>query len=368
MLCLLRGVTLALLARPDDDRVVPKMRRATVVPGGVLLTEVERPSPLSGEVLVRSRTVGICGSDVHAAQRRHPFISLPYNPGHEVVGEVTELGEGVSGVRVGDRVIVEPTLPCWTCKSCLSSRPNLCEKLRFFGCVHDQGGLADYFTISADRTHRLPAELTDLQAVLIEPLATAVHACALAGDLRGRTVGVLGAGTIGLLVLQVARHLGARRIVVTDLLLRKRQLALALGADAVVDAGSGDVPALIRAELGESADVVFDCVSSQTTVDQAVRSVFKGGTVIIVGVPAAPATVALPQVQNWQVRVQGSATYVSADFRSAADLIRSRVVRPEDVVTAVYELNDVAAAFAAAAGGLDVKVVVDCLNQPAHRQ
>lgn len=322
------------------------------------MTEVERPSPLPGEVLVRSRFVGICGSDVHAAQGRHPFISLPYNPGHEVVGEVAELGHGVSSVRVGDRVIVEPTLPCWTCKSCINDRPNLCEKLRFFGCVHDQGGLADYFTIPANRTHRLPTELTDLQAVLIEPLATAVHACTLAGDVRGRTVAVLGAGTIGLLVLQVARHLGARRIVATDLLRRKRQMALALGADAVVNATSADVPALVRKELGESADVVFDCVSSQTTVDHAVQAVFKGGTVIIVGVPASPATVALPQIQNWQVRVQGSATYTSADFESAAELIRNGLVRPEDFLTAVYKLDDVAAAFAAATDGEDIKVVV----------
>ena len=338
------------------------MRRITVQPGGIVeLTQVDRPQPQPGEILVASTVVGVCGSDTHAAAGHHPFVPLPYNPGHEVVGSVVELGPDVAadaGVKVGDRVIVEPTLPCWHCKNCLNGRINLCENLRFFGCVYDQGGMADYFTIPANRVHVLPDDLDDLQSVLIEPLATPVHAVKLSGGVQDKAVAIIGAGTIGLLVLAAARHAGARRIVMTDQLDSKRQRALQLGADAVVDATASDVVSQVRAELGESADVVFDCVAIQPTVDQAVQLAIKGGTVVIVGVPARPVTVPLPEIQDLQVRIQGSATYVPEDYATALEIIQSGKVRVEDMVTARFPIEQADQAYAASAGGQEVKVVV----------
>ena len=185
------------------------MRRAVVYPDRIAIETVERPQPAAGEVIVRALFAGVCGSDVHAAHGRHPFVPPPYRPGHEVVGIVTELGpvtgsEGVEGLgpkvdlQVGQRVVLEPPLPCWTCKMCRTGRPNLCEQLRFFGCGYDQGAMADYFTVPANRLHVVPDSLTDHAAALIEPLATPVHAVGLAGEVAGRTVAVLGAGTIGL--------------------------------------------------------------------------------------------------------------------------------------------------------------------------
>ena len=173
------------------------MKRVTVRPGEIVLVDADRPTPRSGEILVESTVIGVCGSDTHAAAGHHPFVPLPYNPGHEVVGVVRELGTDTTGVQVGDRVIVEPTLPCWGCKMCTSGRINLCENLRFFGCVYDQGGMADFFTVPANRVHVVPDELTDLQAVLIEPLSTPVHAVRLSGDIAGKAVAIMGAGPSG---------------------------------------------------------------------------------------------------------------------------------------------------------------------------
>jgi len=336
-----------------------RMRQVTVHADRIAVDEVERPAPSPDEILVRTTFVGVCGSDTHAAVGEHPFISLPYNPGHEVVGVVCQLGDAVTGVQVGDRVIVEPTLPCWHCKMCGTGRENLCENLRFFGCVHEQGAMADYFTIRADRVHLVPEDLDDLQAVLVEPLATPVHAVRLSGGVRGRTVVIIGAGTIGLLVLAAALHDGARRVVMTDPLLTKRERARRLGVDAVVDATLPDVAAVVRAELRESADVVFDCVAIQPTVDQAVRLASKGGVVMVVGVPTRPVTVALPQIQDLQVRVQGSATYLPEDYVTATTIIRAGQVRVHDFVTSRYPLEQAAEAFAAAAGGEEVKVVIE---------
>ena len=148
-----------------------RMRRVVVqAPGEIVVTEVDTPQPSVTEVLVRTLVSGVCGSDTHAAHGRHPFVPLPYRPGHEVVG-IVSIGDGEGRFAEGQRVTVEPTLPCWQCKQCQQGRENLCENLTFFGCIHDQGGMADYFTIDASRLHAVPEAFTDEQAALIEPLS-----------------------------------------------------------------------------------------------------------------------------------------------------------------------------------------------------
>jgi 2-desacetyl-2-hydroxyethyl bacteriochlorophyllide A dehydrogenase len=336
------------------------MRRVIVSAGHeVQVHSVEVPVLGPGEALVRTVAAGVCGSDTHALRGRHPFISLPYTPGHEVVGVVSEVAHGLTtDLAVGQRVTVEPTLPCWSCKQCRAGRENLCENLAFFGCGYPQGGMADFFTIATNRLHAVPDELDNRQAVLIEPLSTPVHAVRLAGPLEGKAVAVLGAGAIGLMVLSVALHHGASKVVVTDVLESKRRRALNLGAHAVVDARRADTVEEVRSALGESADVVFDCVAVQHTVGQAIAMALKAGTVVVVGVPAADVTIPLPLVQDQQVRIQGSATYVPQDYAEAIDLLRRGVVRPADFVTGVYPLDEVAEAFAASTGGEHVKVIV----------
>ena len=339
---------------------MPATVRQVVVtaPGQVELVPAPTPEPAAGEALVEMIVVGVCGSDVHASHGRHPFVPLPYHPGHEVVGTVRAVGEGVD-MAVGTRVVVEPILACGHCKYCLDGRYNLCATMVFFGCTAPTGGLADLFVLPADRLVPLPDTLTDLQAALIEPLSTPVHAARLAGpDLSGKSVAILGAGTIGLLTLAAARRHGAARIAVSDTLPAKRDLALRLGADSAHDAASPDLVDSIRADLGGSADVVFDCVSVQATVNQAMGLAFKGGTVVIVGVPAAPVTVPLPEIQDLQVRIQGSATYTREDYEEAIAMLEAGLVRPEDMITAQYPLSQVADAFEEASSGRQVKVVV----------
>jgi len=185
-----------------------------------------------------------------------------------------------------------------------------------------------------------------------------VHAVRLAGDIAGRAIAVLGAGTIGLFTLAVLRAHGAGKVISTDPNPRKRERAAALGADATIDAGTSDVAGQVRKALGGSADIVFDCVAIQSSIDQAIAIADKGGTVVVVGVPSQEVTVPLPIVQDHQVRIQGSATYLPEDYRESADLLRRGAVRTADFVTATRPLAQVAEAFELASSGNHVKVLV----------
>jgi len=334
------------------------MRRVVVYPGRIAVETTEIPAPGPNEALIRTLVAGVCGSDLHAAHGRHPFVPLPYRPGHEVVGVIETAGSAVGSFAPGQRVIVEPYLPCWTCRMCASGRENLCENLQFFGCGYAQGGMADYFTLAADRLHLVPDALDDHTAALIEPLSTPVHAVRLAGDVAGRSAAVLGAGTIGLLTLAVLRAHQVGRVVSTDPLPAKRARASALGADATIDAGTPDVAGQVRQALGGSADIVFDCVSVQSSIDQAIAIADKGGTVMVVGVPAREVTVPLPIVQDHQIRIQGSATYLPEDYRESAGLLGRGAVKTTDFVTATRPLAQVAEAFELASSGDHLKVLV----------
>jgi 2-desacetyl-2-hydroxyethyl bacteriochlorophyllide A dehydrogenase len=340
--------------------VPTSMRRVVVYPGRIAVEAAEIPAPRPNEALVRTLVAGVCGSDLHAALGRHPFVPLPYRPGHEVLGVIETAGSAVTGAGLmpGQRVIVEPDLPCWTCKMCTSGRENLCENLQFFGCGYDQGGMADYFTLAADRLHPVPDTLDDHTAALIEPLSTPVHAVRLAGDVAGRAVAVLGAGTIGLFTLAVLRAHGAGKVVATDPLPAKRERAAALGADSTIDASTPDVAGRVRKALGGSADIVFDCVAIQSSMDQAIAIADKGGTVVVVGVPAREVTVPLPIVQDHQIRIQGSATYLPEDYEESADLLRRGAVETADFVTVTRPLAQVAEAFELASSGRHLKVLV----------
>jgi 2-desacetyl-2-hydroxyethyl bacteriochlorophyllide A dehydrogenase len=337
---------------------VTSMRHVVIYPGKIAVETADVPAPGPHEVLVRTVAAGVCGSDLHAAHGRHPFVALPYRPGHEVVGVVEATGSAVEDWTPGQRVVVTPYLPCGTCKMCTSGRENLCENLQFFGCGYPQGGMADYFTLPADRLFAVPDSLDDLTAALIEPLSTPVHAVRLAGDVAGRSVAVLGTGTIGLFTIAVLRAHGAGKIVSTDPNPAKRARAAALGADVTIDARTQDVVGQVREALGGSADIVFDCVAIQSSMDQAIAIADKGGTVVVVGVPAAAVTVPLPIVQDHQIRIQGSATYLPEDYRESTDLLSRGAVKSADFVTATRPLAQVAEAFELASSGQHVKVLV----------
>jgi L-iditol 2-dehydrogenase len=324
-------------------------------PGSVEVVTGPAPIPGSGEALVRTRTVGICGSDLHALAGAHPFITLPCFPGHEVAGIVEAVGAGVTEPAVGDRVLAEANFVCGHCAYCRSGRYNLCEELKVLGCQTD-GAMADLFTIPASRLHRVPASLNDAEAALIEPLSTITHALRWAGDLHDRTVAILGAGTVGLLCLVAALDARARGVVATDLQPSKLDRALRLGAAGAIEASSAAAVEEVKQVFGGRPDVIFDCVGSQGSISQAIQLALRGGTVIVVGVPTAEVVIPLPLLQDREVRLQGSAMYVREDVVRAIDLMVRGVISIEEIVTLTLPLARAADGFAAAGAGSHVKV------------
>lgn len=318
---------------------------------------IDRPQPGADEVLVRSRVVGICGSDIHAAHGRHPFVGLPMRPGHEVVGVVTEVGADVEAGLVGTRVVIEPNLACGHCAQCAAGRYNICAQLEVFGC-QTPGGMTDYFVIAADRVVPLPDDMDDRWAALIEPAATPVHAVRRAGDLHGRKVVVLGAGPIGLFVLLAAKAAGADRVVVADLLDTKRALAERLGADGSFNSATAEAANQAHDVLGGKADVVFDCVARESTVRLGIQVLDKGGSLMIVGVPTGPTAIDLDLIQDRELTVRGNLMYVREDVLHAIELLRTQPFRYEDFVTAEFDLDQAAEAFRASDDPEQVKVLV----------
>jgi len=333
--------------------------RQTIIssPGVIELVEVELPLPGPGEARVLSRVVGICGSDLHALDGEHPFISLPYSPGHEVSGIVDAVGPGVVDALVGKRVLLEPNLVCGKCDYCTSGRYNLCDSLVVVGC-QTAGALADAFVAPASRFHMVPDTMTDAQAALVEPMSTATHAIKMAGGVDGKRVTVLGGGPIGLLTLIAARHAGAATVAVSEPRLSKRQAAMRLGANLAFDPMAGDVVGEIRRAFKGRADVVFDCVSNQSTIAQAIALAEKGGTVIVEGVAAHDVTIPLSIVQDREIRVEGTAMYTGDDVRRAIGIVSEGAFPIAELVTATLPLDDVVEAFRLAMAGDNVKVHV----------
>jgi 2-desacetyl-2-hydroxyethyl bacteriochlorophyllide A dehydrogenase len=326
--------------------------------GQIEVARVSAPQPERGEVRVRTLLVGVCGSDLHVLAGKHPFVSYPVMPGHEVVGIVDAVGLDVRDIEVGRRVLVEPNLVCGECRRCSSGRYNLCERLEVVG-FQAPGSLADLFTVPASRLHLVPPSLSDQEAALVEPLSTATHAVRIAGaDLTGRTVAILGAGSIGLLTLVAAREAGAAAIVVTDLQESKREKAVRLGALAGFDARDETAVRRIKEALVGRPDVTFDCVSNQASIDQAVALANKGGTVVVVGVAAGPVTIPLPLIQDQEIRIEGSAMYTGEDVRRAMEILDAGALPIDEVVTATYPLDEIDRAFAAARSGDEVKVQI----------
>lgn len=329
-------------------------RRVTFHGGTEVSLATESVSdPGRGEVRIASTLVGLCGSDLHAVQGDHPFIDIPYSPGHEVVGTIDAVGEAVENVAVGDRVVVEPNLTCGTCSNCVAGDYNICETLAVFGC-QTPGGMSDYFLIDASRLHVIPADLPDAYAALIEPLATPTHAVTKAGVSEQSKVAVLGAGTIGVLVALVAKARSARQVVITDTDPAKRKRARRLGIDVALS------PEEFSQQIAEvqDFDVVFDCVTNVPSAAQAVGAVRKGGTVVVVGVPAESILFPLHLVQDRELRILGTLMYTKADYEWAMSYLAGQPAGLDELITSYYGLEESGSALAAALSGGEGKVVV----------
>jgi L-iditol 2-dehydrogenase len=256
----------------------------------------EVAEPAANEVVIAPRAIGICGSDLHLYREGKigdSVVRAPVVLGHEAAGQVVAIGRHVERFRVGDRVIVEPGIACGVCGFCVQGRYNLCTNVRFLGVPPSDGLLTNLVRVPERWVYSLPANLSDAEGAMIEPFAVGLQAVQEAGVGPGQSVAILGAGPIGLMVLQAARVRGATTILSIDLAERALEAAKALGATATINPRQEDpVEAVRRLTGGAGADIVIEAVGATPTIRQTLDLVARGGIVTLVGI-ASDATVPL---------------------------------------------------------------------------
>ncbi|MDR2775818.1 MAG: alcohol dehydrogenase catalytic domain-containing protein [Tannerella sp.] len=241
------------------------------------------------DVLIRMQATGVCGSDVHyyvTGRIGSQVVQYPFPVGHEGAGYVEKVGAGVHSLRVGDRVAIEPAMPCGACDQCLAGRPHTCRKLRFLGCPGQADGcLSECIVMPQGSCIPIPESMSFEQAAISEPLAIGLYATRLGGAMQDKRVAILGSGPIGLSVLAAVRLSGAATVHVTDKIDERLAIARQSGATATYNVIREDAVSGIAAVEPLLLDLVFECCGRQEALDQAVRLLKPGGTLLIVGIP-----------------------------------------------------------------------------------
>jgi L-iditol 2-dehydrogenase len=311
--------------------------------------EIAKPQPRADELLIRIRACGICGSDVHgydgSTGRRLPPIVM----GHEAAGVVEAIGEDVKGFRPGDRVTFDSTVYCGRCFFCLRGEFNLCDDREVIGvstpAFRRMGAFADYVTVPARIAYLLPDDMPFAHAALVEAVSVAVHAVSLTPIALDDSVVVIGAGMIGLLILQAARLAGAGKVIVVDLDEARLALARNLGATATLNSREPDADGrLLALTGGRGADAVLECVGTPATVKLAVDMARKGGTVTLVGNVSPTVELGLQSVVTRQIRLQGSCAS-SGEYPVCLSLMSRGAIQVAPLISAVAPLEDGAGWF-----------------------
>ncbi|HEY6999654.1 MAG TPA: alcohol dehydrogenase catalytic domain-containing protein [Candidatus Binatia bacterium] len=329
----------------------------------VRLQELPLPQIGAGELLIRTRASGICGSDLMEWYR---IKKAPLVLGHEITGEVVEIGAGVENFRIGDRVFSSHHVPCGECRYCVAGHQSVCELLR---TTHfDPGGFAEYIRVPRINvelgTLRIPDSMTFDEGSFIEPMACVVRAQRFADIGSGQTVLVIGSGISGLLHIQLARTRGAARIIATDISEYRLNAAKQFGADIVIH-GAEDVPARLReANEGRLADRVIVCTGAMPGIQQAIKSLDRGATLLFFAPTTAGIDVPIPLFDFWRDEIKVVTSYAGsgADLQESLRLISERKVRVGEMVTHRLPLAQTGLGFNLTASGQDsIKVIIDPL-------
>lgn len=319
-----------------------KMLRATLVaPEQLKLDYTEIPVPKPGEILIKIRRVGVCGSDPTIYFGRHPYVTFPVVMGHEFSGTVEKLGEGVAGPAAGTRVTVIPHLVCGRCPACQSETYNFCEKLRCTGAEAD-GAHVQYLCMPHEMVLPIPDSMSFDDAAMVEPACVGYHA-AKRGEIRKTDkVLIIGAGPIGLFCMQSCKALGAKEVYVADVDAWRLELAKNLGADGVIDVSRNP----LSGKHGEF-DLFFDCVGGKGQVLNQILGMARRGTrVVVVGVLQNGYDIPLlPDFVQHELRLSGTTMYVPQDYREMIALMGAGKVRTAGMITQYFPLAEIETVF-----------------------
>lgn len=321
------------------------LQQVMTAPKEIIFREIDIPEVGDDEVLIKIKKIGICGSDIHVYHGTHPFTSYPVTQGHEVSGEVVEVGKNVSKVKAGDRVTIEPQVRCGKCYPCRHGKYNLCEELKVMG-FQTTGTASEYFKAPELNVTKLPDDMDYSKGAMIEPLAVAVHAISRSGDIRGKRVSVIGAGPIGNLVAQSAKAMGAERVMLSDVSDYRLSLGKKVGIDAVYNTRESDYNAdLIDCFGPDKADIIYDCAGNDITMNSAIRSARKGSTIILVAVYAGMANVDLAVLNDHELDLNTTMMYRHEDYEKAIELINEKKIDLESLMSNTFPFKEYQKAY-----------------------
>lgn len=318
-------------------------------PGKMVIKDTEVSEPKNNEVLIKVGDVGICGSDVHGFQHG-PYIP-PKDPnqtiglGHEVAGIVEKVGKDVSNFKIGDRVCIEPGIPCYKCEFCMEGHYNVCPDVDFMATQPNyKGALTNYLAHPADMTYHLPENMSIVEGALVEPAAVGIHAAEMAGDLLGKKVVILGSGCIGLMTVQSTKLMGASEIVVIDVLENRLKKAEELGATAIFDGRDEDLIDKVKTVVGEyGADVVFETAGAIPTAKMALQLVKRRGKVMVVGTIPGDTPIDFLKI-NREVSIQTVFRYAN-DYPKTINMISKSDFDVLSMVDKYFDYKDTQKAF-----------------------
>ncbi|KAK3098620.1 hypothetical protein FSP39_021283, partial [Pinctada imbricata] len=316
------------------------------------------------EVQLSMQDVGICGSDVHYWKhgRIGDFIvNEPMILGHEASGVVSKLGQGVTSLKVGDRVAIEPGVPCRACSDCKRGRYNLCPDMKFCATPPIHGNLARYYVHKADFCFKLPDHVSTEEGAFLEPLSVGVHACRRAGVSLGSRVLICGAGPIGLVNLLAAKAAGASDVCITDINQSRLDVAKSMGATytVMVKGSPENMRDLIEETMGEQPEITIECSGAPPSIQTAILSTRSGGCVVLVGLGPAEVTLPIVNAAVREVDIRGIFRYANC-YPTALAMIASGKVDVKPLITHRFKLEDSVKAFETTHKGDCIKVMIRC--------
>jgi len=337
-------------------------------PGDLRLEQVPPPSkPGPGEILLKTLSVGICGSDVHYWTHGAIgdfVVKAPMILGHETSAQVEDVGEGVTNLKRGDMVAIEPGTSCRACSYCKEGKYNLCPEMTFHATPPYDGTLTRYFKHPADLCFKLPSTMTPDEGALLEPLSVGVYSCQRADIKVGESILVCGAGPIGLVTIMAAKAFGASKICVTDINESRLSVAKEIGATTTILLKVGETPEetskrVIEALGGNQPDKTIDCVGAQSTITLALLTTKSGGVLVLTGMAQNTVTVPLITATCREVDIRGVFRYKNT-WPLCLQLIREGRIDVKKLVTHRFRLEESLDAFEVAKSGAGIKVIIDC--------
>ncbi|MEK7566125.1 MAG: alcohol dehydrogenase catalytic domain-containing protein [Patescibacteria group bacterium] len=327
-------------------------------PKTLVYTDLSKPKITDNEILIKIKSVGICGTDLHIYNGGMD-LPTPLIMGHEFSGVVEQIGKKVNGFKSGDRVVGEHVIPCRRCYYCLKGKPNLCPQAKIIG-LHRPGALAEYLAIPADLVYKIPPKISFEEAALIEPLTIALYAVEKAGQLLDKNVAVIGQGPIGLLLDQTLKSVGAN-IVGLDVQGHRLKFAKKKKwVDAVINSGQHNIVKQIENFAPGGVDMTFEAVGKEVTAQIALDITARDGHIFLLGVFENPSRLDLMKIIKKELNVHGSWT-CAFSFPEAIDLVAKNKINLKNLITHRYAFEDGVKAFRDAAGysGKRIKTVIN---------